>query len=336
MSDPNQLLNQGTLALRANRCDEAIGKFESACAIAPNMAEAHRQWGIALVKTGRAVEAIEQFKTASRLQPQDAASLLGLASACQSAGNIPEAIGTYTQFVERFPQHKDVPKVRQLIALLQRPSSSLNKLARTGVAIGTTKSSLGVRADQAVASSDDYYANITQNGLFRWRPEKMPLAVWIAQGDGTPGYQTSFAAILKQAFLDWAGASGGAVKVIFVANANNANISCKWTAQVERFKNTFEAGESKLYGDRAGLVRGELVILTVPAVQHGLPENYIVDDAKMRSVALHQVGHLLGLAGHSQNPKDAMFYSAIAGQAWHNLSPRDQATIRHLYAEVSP
>src|SRR5271155_1664190 len=43
-SDGEFLLQQGTNLLRANHCDEAILKFQAACAISPDFADAHHQW----------------------------------------------------------------------------------------------------------------------------------------------------------------------------------------------------------------------------------------------------------------------------------------------------
>jgi len=58
------------------------------------------------------------------------------------------------------------------------------------------------------------------------------------------------------------------------------------------------------------------------------------DKEKMLSedICLHEVGHTLGLNGHSANPKDVMFYSMNSDNPITALSARDKSTMARLYA----
>jgi tetratricopeptide (TPR) repeat protein len=340
--DPDYLLQAGTTALRANHLDEAIAKFQAACQISPNLADAHHQWGIALVKAGRPTEAINQFKTAIALNPQQAASWLSLGGAYQSAGNLPEAINAYSDYLTHFPQDRDGSKVRQLIVLLKKEPGS------NSVALGASQpnpsnqvlpapDSLGKSKDRSAASTstydtgggaDDYYKEMTRTGVLRWPIRQMPLKVWIEDGNNVRGYRPVFAGILKQAFSDWADASNGKIKVVFVPDILKANIICRWSDQPEKFKNSAEAGESRLYSDRYGIAKGELSILTVAT-----SPILTVTDNRLRAIVLHEVGHMLGMTGHTTDPRDTMFNSASISDSWRDLSLRDKATIARLYRE---
>jgi len=332
-SDGEFLLQQGTNLLRANHCDEAILKFQAACAISPDFADAHHQWGIALVKAGRPQEAIEHFKLAIRIQPREAASWLSLGGAYQSAGDVMEAINAYNDYISHFPQDRDISKIRHLVSLLEKEVN--NPPPPDIAAIATGRPQSGIATQDAVSklpkdtgASKDYFKAITKDGVLRWHYEQMPLRVWIEDGSGIPGYRPGFNAILRQAFLDWAHASKGAIGVSFASSSQGATIFCKWSSQTDKFKNSAEAGESRLYSDRYGLAKGELTILTVPTSQ-SLP----LTDNRLRAIALHEVGHLFGMAGHTNNPEDAMFNSVQASDAWRELSPRDIATLAHLYGK---
>ncbi len=50
----------------------------------------------------------------------------------------------------------------------------------------------------------------------------------------------------------------------------------------------------------------------------------------MKKTSLHELGHALGLRGHSSNNHDIMFYS-VSPTVWPVLSKRDKATLFRLY-----
>lgn len=70
-----------------------------------------------------------------------------------------------------------------------------------------------------------------------------------------------------------------------------------------------------------------VVILTVPTIErHGISDN------QMRFISLHEVGHALGLIGHSPNPADIMFLGESLADITRYLSERDRQTLIRLYA----
>ena len=64
----------------------------------------------------------------------------------------------------------------------------------------------------------------------------------------------------------------------------------------------------------------------------GVPQSTIL----LKSVLLHEVGHAMGLLGHSPNPTDVMavaYYNRAGSQAKLQLSAADKATLQALYAQ---
>jgi predicted Zn-dependent protease len=57
-----------------------------------------------------------------------------------------------------------------------------------------------------------------------------------------------------------------------------------------------------------------------------------VNDNLIRSVSLHEVGHALGLTGHSRHPTDVMFFSESLVDDKRELSARDRKTLVRLYS----
>ncbi|MBX9687103.1 MAG: matrixin family metalloprotease, partial [Candidatus Obscuribacterales bacterium] len=79
--------------------------------------------------------------------------------------------------------------------------------------------------------------------------------------------------------------------------------------------------------DDGVLTKAAIKMLTVPSLK---PESSLSDD-KLRQTALHEVGHALGLNGHSSNPGDIMYFASVAVNS-PQLSERDIKTLQLLYS----
>lgn len=153
--------------------------------------------------------------------------------------------------------------------------------------------------------------------LERW-PDRLqpPLRVWI---DSTPtigGAQAGFPAAVRGAFAEWIEA-GIPVRVLYVANPREANIRVRWTDRLNR-----KTGSTTWRTDRGGyLTSGEITLATHVSDGHPL------DARGMRAIALHEVGHALGLS-HSLNERDIMAPLVRVD----GLSESDRGTIKLLYS----
>jgi len=184
------------------------------------------------------------------------------------------------------------------------------------------------------ASSSDYFSEVTgQSGVFKFPAKKMPVKVFIKQLSASeavsmPGYRASFPTILKICFEDWAQASGGLIRFVYV-ESSGADIDCIWTADANQFVNSAEAGETRLSMSKSGkIVHGNIEILTVP-MEQTLP----LTDNRLRKICLHEVGHVLGLTGHTRNPDDIMFFTPVEIADRHTeLKSRDINTLVRLYS----
>jgi tetratricopeptide (TPR) repeat protein len=89
--------NLGNALLREGKAGDAIGHFEQALQIKPDYPPAHGNLGIALVQVGRLPEAMAQYEEALRLKPNYAEAHLNLGIALVQAGNVPGGIAQYEE-----------------------------------------------------------------------------------------------------------------------------------------------------------------------------------------------------------------------------------------------
>lgn len=307
--DAFRLLNESVPLLQRNQNQEAADKLTRAAQLAPQVAEIRNNLGLALAKLGRNNEALNELEQAKALNPGLAATWMTLGGLYQSQGRVVEAINTYSEFLTRFPSHKDAPKIASLVAGLKK------EVATEGLG--------------AVNPNADNYLAEMRNGLRRWPLTKMPIRVYIAPGNGVDGWNPRFDQVLGESFGTWQQASQNKVCFKPVTNPAEADLKCSWTSNSGTFKNRAEAGETTLMANSQGIVGGTISILTVPL----MPELPVTEN-RLRLICLHEIGHALGFGGHTTNPQDVMFYSSQVSDQARTLSQRDIISLRLLYGSA--
>jgi tetratricopeptide (TPR) repeat protein len=174
------------------------------------------------------------------------------------------------------------------------------------------------------SSTDDYFNHITtfSDGKIT-RFTQMPIRVHIAPVpmgiEGVETYLESF----RYAMREWEAAADGRIQFQEVEAIDNADIRVQWQrsgltqitdtalgkTELTRFSETdFEVGMVLALRER-----GSAALLP--------PE-------KMRTVCLHELGHAIGLWGHSPDSASVLFFAATAQRP----TDRDRATLLKVYA----
>jgi hypothetical protein len=153
--------------------------------------------------------------------------------------------------------------------------------------------------------------------LERW-PNRVnePLKVWIDSTSTVSGEQAGFPAAVRSAVSEWA-ATGIPLRFQYVGSARDADIRVRWTEYLDK-----KTGSTTWRTDRSGvLIRGDITLAT------HMGDGRELDSHGMRAIALHEVGHALGLS-HSLDVHDIMASLVRVD----SLSAPDRETIKLLYS----
>ena len=166
---------------------------------------------------------------------------------------------------------------------------------------------------------------VNEHVLLRWPDQKMPLRVHLpAPPTGLFGDPQAIFDSVRDGVLDWTDAAGpGIPSFVFVDSAGDADIPIVWAEKPDGdWYIAFCAWDIRPLARRFGVSHILVTGRWGDAHEADLHDVY--------ATVLHEMGHALGIGGHSPDRGDIMYRSA-SQTATSGLSERDRATLAALY-----
>ena len=172
--------------------------------------------------------------------------------------------------------------------------------------------------------------------VLRWNLKSMPLdvSIEIPKNDTLPQY---YNAEITKAFMQWQN-STGFIKFNFIEKPSKADIVVKFMALPE--SNCSSAGCKYVVAYTNPTFNGNtLKKMTITLYDKDAYGNYF-SDKELYNTILHEIGHALGIMGHSYSTDDLMYMSSRETQdkiftrfrsSFQYLSAKDLNTLRLLY-----
>ena len=167
---------------------------------------------------------------------------------------------------------------------------------------------------------------VNEHVLLRWPKEKMPLRVHLpAPPIGLFEDPLAIFDSVRDGVLDWTDVAGpGVPSFVFVDSAGDADIPVVWAKEPDGdWYIAFCSWDIQPFARRFGVSHLLVTGRWRDAHEADLHDVY--------ATVLHEMGHALGIGGHSPDQGDIM-YSRISETATSGLSERDRATLAALYA----
>ena len=258
---------------------------------------------------GNPDRAIQEGLLALRYDPSMKDMYYNLGLFCKDANRYEEGIQYLNKFVELSSGDKRT-NAQSLIESLQKEQQKMGSFSN---------------------NDPDYLGQLMSEGrAHHWAASKVPLKVFIEPTSAVRGFKPEFVGIAQNAFITWYQASGKKLAFVFVNTLDEADINVEWT------DGTLKVGDEKYERTKAGLTtttRHEDVIdkarIQIRTVQAFTKNPEPVD--RIKETCLHEIGHALGLNGHSTSTADIMYFGNSARQL-PALTKRDKATMARLYS----
>ena len=184
-------------------------------------------------------------------------------------------------------------------------------------------------AVRSVVGENYLDAVLSAGKLERWNPNSFPLKVFMAKDSQTP---KDYIAEVYNAFSTWEKETGGFMRFKYVDDPQSANFVCNFKSDLKNRGCDNNGGGMAAYQyftyKNDGQIDKSIVNFSAYSCNgQPWPKDFFY------TCALHEIGHGLGLRGHSTNKHDLM-YPVASNNGRMKISRADMNTLRAIYSII--
>ena len=168
---------------------------------------------------------------------------------------------------------------------------------------------------------EQYYQNIARSGFYSYKDAQQPLRVYLKPSSVkvSPELQSA----LHSAFDEWTKVSNGRLKFQFVNFDSDPDITVVWSNNPADVKEG-KQGYTSFSKTKDNIARSKIILLTNRQNGESLNPRFA------KALALHEIGHAIGINGHSYNSDDIMFGGRL--QDTSHISACDLKFFNKIYS----
>lgn len=307
-SSAEDLVAKGMTFVKAKDFKNALVCFEQAHKASPTDPTRIMFVGNCYNELGEYPKAIDYFQLAMRTGGVSAVLAGNMSDTYQKMGENSKALYWMQVNCALDPAEARNPKNLAIIKKLQDPLSN----------------------PTAPPNAPDYLQGLAESHI--WQKNLVPIRVYVPKDQKLASIHAEFRKAVKESLDQWCTAIGGAITYKFVDSPTQATLVCAYTDDPRQVRSDHEIGtngntEVHIAKDSNAIDRTSTVILIAP-----VPGGTGFSTNTIAKVCLHELGHAMGLHGHSSNNHDVMFFLADTPSVPLQLSDRDKRTIKKLYA----
>ena len=279
-------------------------------------------------KSGDFTLATQYLRRALSTNPANTTYRYYLALVLVQTKNLDEAQKEYQRIIQMSPYSKEATYSKR--ALVQIKDYINNSLHPKWRAVNSNMD-IGVEETTSMADvGDNYIDKVTEKGdVIRWQKSSMPLSVYIENDPRkVKEYSNQYYMAAKSGLEKWNSATKGLISFKYVDTPENADIKILWKTVLDSKLLGSEAGTAYTAGVTSPEYSGKelyaMSIILTTTDPNGKPH----DPSDIEKVSTHEVGHAIGIMGHSLEPGDIMYANSKSNG---DLTKRDINTITLLY-----
>jgi predicted Zn-dependent protease len=298
-----ELTNRAMVLSKSGNNEQAVELLKQAASIDPLSAVVHINLAAIFNELKRSEDAMQESQIAMQLAPTDERPYVTFIDAAIKGNHLKDARSVGQIYLDRF-----------------RKGSTRKRIERE-----LANTSGGVKAPPG--SPDNYLSLVTPKGKVVWAQSAMPLKVFIYPAGNCKGFMPQYNNILSDAFRSWEIASHGLVRFVPANNPGEANIECRWTDDPRLLPASQEGGDARCQLMNDSLVHAGITLVTYKKELPMTPKVIMFD-------CLHEIGHAIGIQGHSDSMQDIMYYEVYTSVQNPHVSQRDANTLILLYQQL--